>query len=250
MVGTIAWREFRTLFLSPLAWTLLGVVQAILAYLFLTEVDRFQRLAPRLGAMQSPPGITDLVVSPLFASAAVVLLLVIPLMTMRLFSGERQNGTLPLLLSAPVSMTRIVLGKYLGVLAFLGVMVAMILLMPLSLQFGSHLDFGKLAAVTLGLCLILASFAAAGLFMSSLTSQPTVAAVASFGLLLLLWILNWSGNLGSGFQAVVQYLSILSHYRNLVQGVVSTSDLAYYGLFILGFLVLTIRRLDADRLEG
>ncbi|HKJ89298.1 MAG TPA: ABC transporter permease, partial [Gammaproteobacteria bacterium] len=139
---------------------------------------------------------------------------------------------------------------YLGVLAFLGVMVAMILLMPLSLQFGSHLDFGKLAAVTLGLCLILASFAAAGLFMSSLTSQPTVAAVASFGLLLLLWILNWSGNLGSGFQAVVQYLSILSHYRNLVQGVVSTSDLAYYGLFILGFLVLTIRRLDADRLEG
>ena len=250
MTGTIAWRELRTLFLSPLAWTVLGVVQAILAYLFLAELDRFQRLAPRLGAMSGAPGISDLVVSPLFANAAVVLLLVLPLMTMRLISGERANGTLPLLYSAPVSMTRIVLGKYLGILGFLAIMLGMLVLMPLSLTFGADLDYGKLASGTLGLGLMLASFTAAGLFLSSLTRQPTVAAVGTFGLLLLLWILDWSGNLGAGAQAVVQYLSLLTHFQDLRRGLVNTTDVAYYLLFIATFLVLTIRRLDADRLHG
>jgi ABC-2 type transport system permease protein len=250
MALTIAWRELRTLFLSPLAWSLLAVVQILLGYMFLTQVDRFQRLEPRLGAMTGAPGLSDLVVSPLFANASLILLMVIPLMTMRLIAGERANGTLPLLLSAPVSMTRIVVGKYLGVLGFLAIMLALVALMPLSLTFGADLDYGKFAAGLLGLGLMLASFAAAGLFLSSLTSQPTVAAVGSFGLLLLLWILDWTGNLGSGVQSVVQYLSLLGHFKELRQGLVSTADLAYYALFIATFLVLAIRRLDMDRLDG
>ncbi|MFB6359114.1 MAG: ABC transporter permease, partial [Thiohalorhabdaceae bacterium] len=165
-------------------------------------------------------------------------------------SGERARGTLPLLLSAPVSMTRIVLGKYLGVLGFLAVMLGLILLMPLSLALGTTLDYGKLAAGALGLALMLASFAAAGLFMSSLTNQPTVAAVGSFGLLLLLWVLDWSGNLGAQVQAVVGYLSLLGHFEDLRKGLVSTTDLVYFALFIALFLILAVRRLDADRLNG
>jgi ABC-2 type transport system permease protein len=250
MIGTIAAREFRTLFLSPLAWTLLAVVQVLVAYLFLAQLDRFQRLAPRLGAMEGAPGISDLVIAPTFANAAVILLLVVPLMTMRLISGERARGTLPLLLSAPVSMTRIVLGKYLGVLGFLAIMLGLILLMPLSLAMGTTLDYGKLAAGALGLALMLASFAAAGLFMSSLTSQPTVAAVGTFGLLLLLWVVDWSGNLGPQVQAVAGYLSLLGHFGDLRRGLVSTTDLVYFALFIALFLILAVRRLDADRLEG
>ncbi len=250
MVAAIAYRELRNQFLSPLAWTLLAVVQLILGYLFLAQVDTFQQYQPRLAAQASPLGVTDVVVAPLFANAAIVLLLITPLLTMRLVSGERRAGTLPLLFSAPVSMTRLILGKYLGVLGFLGILLGLILLMPLSLYAGTTLDAGKLAAAFLGLALMVAGFAAAGLFMSTLTAQPTVAAVATFGLLLLLWIMDWTGNLGGGVQAVVRYLSLMSHYQDLRQGLFSTADVAYYLLFIATFLVLAIRRLDADRLHG
>jgi len=250
MVGTIAWRELRSLFLSPLAWTLLGTVQIILAYLFLRQVDSFQRLQPRLGRMEGAPGVTDIVVAPLFSNAAIVLLLIVPLVTMHLISGERRAGTMSLLMSAPVSMTRIVLGKYLGVLGFLGILLGLILLMPLSLSLGTTLDFGKLAAGSLGLALVLASFAAAGVFLSSLTNQPAVAAIGTFGLLLLLWLLSWTGNLGAVASGILEYLSLMEHYRDLGQGLVSTTDIAYYLLFIVTFLVLAIRRLDGDRLAG
>jgi ABC-2 type transport system permease protein len=179
------------------------------------------------------------------------MLLVTPLLTMRLVSEERRANTLPLLFSAPVSLTEIVLGKYLGILAFLGVMVALLALMPVSLLFIGSLDLGLLAAVLLGLVLMLGAFAAAGLYMSTITAQPTVAAVASFGLLLMLWVIDWAGRAVSDTAetSVFGYLSLQRHYQALLRGVFDTSDIIYFALFILVFLVLSIRRLDADRLQ-
>lgn len=251
MIGHIAARELRTLFLSPLAWSILGVVQFILAYLFLSQLDQYVRIQPQLALMQAPPGLTEIIVAPLFGTAAIVLLLVVPLITMRLVSEERRGRTLPLLFSAPVSMGEIILGKYLGVLAFLGIMLALIALMPLSLLVAGSLDLGQFAAALLGLLLMLAAFAAAGLYMSTLTAQPTVAAVSTFGLLLLLWIINLAGNAVDehGGQGLFAYLSLQQHYEALLKGVFDTSDLVYYLLFILVFLVFSVRRLDADRLQ-
>ncbi len=247
MILTIAARELRSLFLSPLAWSILGVVQFILAYLFLGTLDTYVTYQSQIAMMENPPGVTEVIVAPLFSSATIILLLVIPLITMRLVSEERRSRTLPLLFSAPVSMSEIVLGKYLGMLGFLGIMLGLITLMPLSLLALGTLDFGLLASNLLGLGLMLAAFAAAGLFMSTLTAQPTVAAVTSFGLLLLLWIINWAGE-GTG-QSVLGYLSLQGHYEALLRGLFNSSDVVYYLLFILTFLVLSIRRLDADRLQ-
>lgn len=244
---TIAARELRSLFLSPLAWSILGVVQFILAYLFLGSLDTYINYQSQIAMMDNPPGATEIIVAPLFSSATIILLLVIPLITMRLVSEERRARTLPLLFSAPVSMSEIVLGKYLGILGFLAIMLGLITLMPLSLLVIGTLDFGLLASNLLGLGLMLAAFAAAGLFMSTLTAQPTVAAVTSFGLLLLLWIINWAGE-GAG-QSVLGYLSLQSHYEALLRGLFNSSDVVYYLLFILTFLVLSVRRLDADRLQ-
>ncbi len=249
MVGHIAARELRSLFLSPLAWSVLAVVEFIIAYLFLGQVDEYARLQPQLARLESAPGLTEVVAGPIFGTAAVVLLLVAPLLTMRLVSEERRGGTLPLLLSAPVSMTEIVVGKYLGVMAFFLVMVGLIVLMPLSLLFGGTLDFGLLTTQVLGLTLMLAAFAAAGLFMSTLAGQPTVAAVASFGILLLLWILDWAGGAAGG-DSLFAYLSLQRHYEALLKGIFDTSDLVYYLLFIATFLVLSVRRLDAERLQS
>ncbi len=248
MVLHIAGRELRSLFLSPLAWAVLAVMLLIHAYLFLSQIEQYLVIQPQLVLIEGAPGVTEVVVSPLFGSAAVVLLLVVPLLTMRLISEERRSGTLSLLLSAPVSMSEIVIGKYLGIVAFLFILPVLLGLMSLSLLAGGTLDFGLLAAGVLGLCLMLAAFAAVGLFMSTLTIYPTVAAVSTFGVLLLLWIVDWAGNTtaddGGGALA---YFSMMHHFQALLRGVFDTADIAWFLLFIITFLVLSILRLEADR---
>lgn len=250
MIGVVAWREFKGLFLSPLAWAVLGVVQLILGYIFLSQLEAFLVLQPRLAALDTGPGVTDLVVAPLLGNAAVVLLLVVPLVTMRLVAEERRTGTIRLLFSAPLSMIEIILGKYLGLLMFIGILVALITLMPLSLLLGGGLDVGKLLSGLLGLGLLVAAFAAVGLFMSTLSQQPVVAAVSTFGALLGLRIVDWAGNSGETADALLRYLSALRHYEPLLQGLVRSEDLVYFGLLIALFLVLSIRRLEAGRLQG
>jgi ABC-2 type transport system permease protein len=249
MIFTIAARELRSLFLSPLAWAILAVVQFILAYLFLSLIEAYMLLQPRLAALDGAPGVADIIIAPLFADAAVILLLVTPLVTMRILSEERRNRTLSLLFSAPISMTEIVVGKYLGVLAFFLILLGLLTLMPLSLAAGTDLDFGKLAAGLLGLTLVLAAFTAIGVFMSSLTEQPTVAAITTFGLLLLLWILDWAGNSGTDAVSLMAQLSMLRHYEPMLKGLFNSADVAYYLLVVVLFLGFSIRRLDADRLQ-
>jgi ABC-2 type transport system permease protein len=249
MIFTIAARELRSLFLSPLAWTILAVVQFILAYLFLAQIDAYLALQPRLAAIEGAPGVSDIIVAPLLADAGIILLLITPLMTMRVLSEERRNRTLTLLFSAPVSMTEIIIGKYLGILAFFLILLGLLALMPLSLLLGTNLDLGKLAAGLLGLSLLLAAFSAIGLFMSSLTEQPTVAAISTFGLLLLLWIIDWAGNSGNETSGLFAYLSMLRHYETLLNGLFNSTDVAYYLLLTVMFLGLSIRRMDADRLQ-
>jgi ABC-2 type transport system permease protein len=173
------------------------------------------------------------------------------MLTMRMIADERRSQTLSLLMSAPLSMTEIVLGKYLGILGFLFIMLFMLASMPLSLLFGGNLDIGMLASGFLGLGLLLAAFAAIGLFMSSLTVQPIIAAISTFGVLLLLWIIDWAGSSSQGQQVgnTLSYLSLLQHYKPMLRGAFNSNDVIYYLLFIFTFVVLTIRRLDAYRLQ-
>lgn len=249
MIFTIGLRELKSLFLSPLAWSILAVVQLILAYLFLGRIEVIQMYQAQLMAMDGAPGVTEIILPDLLGNAAIILLLVVPLLTMRLVAEERRNRTLALLFSSPLSMTEIVLGKYLGILLFLLVLLLLIALMPLSLLAGARLDFGLLAASFLGLALLLAGFAAVGLFMSTLTQYTTVAAISTFGALLLFWILDWSGQGFTGGNWLA-YLSLFNHYKPFLDGIFDSADAAYHVLLITTFLVLSIHRLDADRLGG
>ena len=112
MIWVIARREFGAMFLAPLAWVILAVIQIILGYMFLTNLDNFFLLQPQLLQLQNTPGVTDIVVTPLMQVAAIILLMVMPLLTMRSIAEEKRNRSLTLLISAPVSMTEIVLGKF------------------------------------------------------------------------------------------------------------------------------------------
>lgn len=240
---SIAWRELRNLFLSPLAWVLLAAVQVILAWLFLTAVENFR------GNPAGVEGVTDQIAASLFSFASIVLLMIVPLLSMRLISEERRSGSLSLLFSAPVRMSEIILGKYLGLMGFLGVVILMLLAMPLSLAVGTHLDYGKLAASALGLLLLLGAFAAVGLYMSTLTRQPAVAGVASLGVLLFLWF-NRLGQDNAHFGGPLRYISIPDHYSSFLRGGIDSADIVYYLLFIGSFLILSIRRLDSARLQA
>jgi ABC-2 type transport system permease protein len=143
-----------------------------------------------------------------------------------------------------------VLGKFLGVALFFLTLLLLIAAMPLSLYAGTTLDTGKLAAGLLGLVLLVSSFAAIGVFMSTLTEQPVVAAISSFGLLLLLWIIDWSGNSKESVSGLFAYLSLQAHLEPFLKGLFSTTDVAYYLLLTALFLALGIRRLDQQRLTG
>ena len=250
MILTIARREFRSMFLSPMAWVLLAVLQVILAWSFFSSIDVFFAIQKELTTMQNAPGVTDLVVSPLYEAASVILLMITPLLTMRLISEEKRSRTISLLFSSPVSISEIVLGKYLGLLFFILTLLLLISLMPLSLAMGTSLDYEKMLSGLLGLLLMLAAFSAAGLYMSALTDNPMIAAISSFGLLLLLWLLNINGAPTVEGGNTLSYLSLHSHFTVLLRGILNSRDIAYFLLFIVGFLVLTIRQLETQRLQA
>lgn len=247
MILAIARKELKTLFASPLAWVVLAVMQIIFAWVFLFQLDQYLQNLPRIQQLTNPPGVTEVVVGMVFGFAAIVLLMAVPLISMRLFSEEQRNQTLTLLLSAPISTTEIVLGKFLGLMAFLLVSLALLVAMAASLAVGGALDWGLIGANSLGLLLLLAAFSALGLFISSLTQHGVIAAFGSFGALLLLWIVNASV---ADPENLLNYLSLMRHFDNFNRGLVDTRDIAYLALFSIVFLVLTARRLDGQRLHG
>ncbi len=239
--------ELYRLFLSPLAWVILAFTQLILAYLFLSHVDYFLVFQPQLVTIPGAPGVTELIASALLNNAALVLLLITPLITMRLIAEERQNGTLSLLFSAPLSMTQLVIGKFLGTFIFFLMLLCLAGLMVLSLSLGSTLDYGQLAAGFLGLILLVASFTAIGLYLSSLTAQPMLAAASTFTVLFLLWIISFNSTDNA---SMLNWFSLPIHLQPLLQGNVNTQDIAYFLILITACLILTIRHLNSMRLAS
>jgi ABC-2 type transport system permease protein len=247
MILTIAHKELKSLFTSSLAWTLLALTQLVLAWIFLGHLDAFLTIQPQLIQLANPPGLTEIIITPLFATAAMVLLMATPLFTMRLIAEERHNHTMTFLISAPISMTDIVIGKFLGIMIFFSAIIALVITLSISLLAGGTLDFGLLLSNVVGLFLIAACFASLGLYISCLTAQPAIAAAGTLGALLSLWALDININDASG---IAQNFSILRHYENFNRGIIDTFDLLYFVLFVFTFLVLSIRRLDGERLRG
>ncbi len=249
MIVTIARHELRSLFLSPLAWVMLALVQLLLAYIFLLNIDSFIAGQDELALNAQAPGATLLVVIRMLGSVPMLLMVVIPLITMRLLSDEKRLRTRVLLLSSPVSMSAIVLGKYLAVMAFFSVSWFIIALMAISLNFGTALDLGHIATALLAIGLFTMALVAIGLYMSSLTSQSAIAAMATFALVLLLWIVD-SGVKLNGGDSMLSHLSMSHHYQTLLRGLLALESVAYFLLVATVFLLLTVRQLHRERVYG
>ena len=186
----------------------------------------------------------------LLASAAILVLFLMPLLSMRAVSEEIRSGTIELLLTAPISDGQIVLGKFLAALALYGGMLAMTLLHIAVLFWYSQPDLAPILAGYLGLALVGAALLALGLFFSSLTRNQIVAGLLTFGALLVLWLLEFAGQRGGDAGRLLAYLSVTGHMEGFARGVISTRDLVFYLSFAGFWLYLTRESLRSRRWRG
>ena len=247
MILTIAHKEFRSLFTTPSTWLILGALQFIFAWFFLARLDAFLQVQAQLAQLANAPGATLAVAAPLFGTLGLILMMLIPVFTMRLFAEERRNQTLALLMTAPVSSMHIVLGKFFGLMLFLLLIVASCTLMVLSLAAGTQLDIGLLLCNALGMLLLIASYAALGLYISSLTAQPVVAAIAALAALFGLWLMEVSA---ADNDNALHVISPVNHFQSFNIGLLNSADTVYFLVFIATFLLLTIRRVNNNRVYG
>jgi ABC-2 type transport system permease protein len=246
----IARREWRAQFVSPLAWGVLAAVGALGAWLLLSGIESYAAQAARFAGRPDGPGVTDLVVAPLFANLAALLVFVVPLLTMRSIVGERRDGTLPLLFAAGASSIEIALGKFLGALGVPLVLLLLLLVMPLSLEVGTDLDLGKLAAGALGLLLLLAALCALGVLCSAHAQHPASAALGALAAGLIGWIADSAARERGVTDGLVNWLSLPSHLTAFMRGVVASVDVVYFVLLVVLCLGLTAQRLSRLRETG
>ena len=238
MIFTITRHELHRLLISPLAWVILAIAQLLLSWQFLVSLDQFNGLT----SGQQQLGITSLLSLRLIGLAAVLSMFTIPLLTTRLLSDEYRNGSFTLLRSAPLSAAEIICGKYLGLLAYLLLPTLIPALLILSLSSGTGLDYSLLFAALLGLLLLNAGFAAIGLFFSALSRQPGVAAISSYGLLLLLSLAGYAGGT-LGWQELFDWFTWSEHLLPFQRGQIRSIDLVYFLLMIGLPLLLAIHHL-------
>lgn len=247
MIRLLVLRELRSLFAMPSTWFILAVLQFIFAWFFLARLEAFLEIQPQLAQLANPPGVTTTVAAPMFNTVALLLMMLVPMFTMRLIAEERRNQTLALLLSAPLSGRHIVLGKFLGLLIFLVVLMTGVPLMLYTLALGTDLDHGLLLSNILGLILLTASYIALGLYISALTTQPIIAAIGAFAVLIGLWL----ADIGAAAEDSPWHsISPFNHFQNFNNGLLDSSDAAFFVLFTAVFLLLTMKRLHNNRIYG
>lgn len=228
----IARRELSSYFSSPLAYVITALFLVAAGYFFSANVI-FTRQAT---------------VRPLFQTMYTILLLLTPALTMRLLAEEQKNGTIELVLTAPVREWEVVIGKFLAGFGFLAVMIGLTAYYPLLLSIYGNPDQGGIIGGYVGALLFGAATIAIGLLASSLTQNQIVAAVLSFTVLLLLWVIDGLASVFPGpVGSALSYLALFPHFNDMTRGVIDTKDVVYYVSLVAAALFLTWRVMEARR---
>jgi ABC-2 type transport system permease protein len=251
-VYVIAWRDLRAMFVSPIAYVLLTGFLLLAGWFFFNLLGQFNRMVTIYSGLQGYDttwlNLNDAVIAPLLQNLSVVLLIVIPMLTMRSFAEERSSGTYELLFTSPVRVGEIVLGKFLAGAAMVSLMIGLSTLYAGILMYFGNPEVGLLVSGFLGLYLVAIAYVAVGNFTSALTSNQIIAAVSSLVILLLLFVISWPAD-GAGETAkkILTYLSVTDHLGSMIRGVIDTRDLVYFGSLTTVFLFLTHRAVESAR---
>lgn len=242
-IWAITKKEIKSYFSSPIAYVVITVFLILVGFFFYSLIWWFNSQSMQLSrnpAYFQQLNINQMVFSPLFHNISIILLLMLPLLTMRLFSEEKKIGTDELLFTSPISVNQIILGKYFASLIVLAFMLLLTgILSVFTFAFGNP-ELAPLLSGYLGLFLMGAAFIAVGIFFSSLTENQIVSAILTFGALLLFWILNWASySAGGMWKDVLNYLSFFQHFDDLTRGILDTTDIVYYLSFAFFGLFLT-----------
>jgi ABC-2 type transport system permease protein len=259
-VLAIARKELTVAFTTPVAWVMLVVVAFFAALFFNGGLDAFRFLSLRATQLQNPAllehlNLTERVLSPLFGSMGILVVLVAPFLSMRLFAEEKRARTFELLMTAPVRPWQIVLGKYLAALATLSLALCLVALFPLLLSLhasgtrgGAGVEWQTVGTGLLGLLLLGAMAMAVGMFFSALTESVIVAAVVSFIFLLSLWLLTiLTIGVEGPVRDLVAALSAAEHLGPFLAGRIELKDVVYYLSFVVLGLYLTDRAVEGTR---
>jgi len=249
-IWTITRREFRSNFTTPIAYIVLALFLGIMGATFSSSVLKFNEMNMQYQQynMGKTMSIAEGIVNPLYGMMCTIFLFLSPAFTMRLFAEEKKNQTFQLLMTSPVKLWEIVIGKWLSAVLMVAVIFLLTGVYPIILFLAGNPDKGSLFATILGTFLLSASLLSVGVLFSAVTENQIVAVVLTFFGNLLLWMVNWFASSASPAAAdFFQNLSIISHYMNFMRGVIQSGDVVYYVSFIFVSLFLTHRVLDSYR---
>jgi ABC-2 type transport system permease protein len=248
MIFQIIRKEWAILFASYIGWGMLAIFALVMGVLYTQSLSEYMQVMLGHVPTVEQIGLTKYIGANLFGAASYIMLIFIPLLSMRLLAEEQKNLTMAFMLSAPISLSEIVLGKFFSLISFLMLMLAYMVLIIGVLNSWTDIDFGYVFANMLGLTMLITSFSAISLFVSSLTRQPILAATLSFLVLILFLFLDQI--VAQQTNTIWAYLSMMQRYKSFALGLLSTADIAYYLLVTGVFLYLTMRKLEHQRLYG
>jgi ABC-2 type transport system permease protein len=249
-------RELLSFFVSPIAYVVITGFVLLAGYFFFNLLSIFSVMFVRFQAMASfnpgaeGPNLNQWVVEPFYFTLVIILVFLVPVLTMRLLAEERKRGTFELLITSPLSVMEIVLGKFLGVAGVLFVMCTLCFAFPLLLVYFGQPgpELYPVLSGWLGLFLCSLAFASIALAVSAFTENQIVAAVSGIVALLLLYVIHSPAEALEGTPAtVLKALSPVLQMQDLVRGVISIQSLAYFGLLVILGLFLSQRAIDAQR---
>lgn len=242
-------KEMYRFFSSPIVYVVAFIFLTLVGYFFYSSVAYYSELSFQAGrnpfiAQQLNP--TDMVLEPFFGSITIILLLMVPLITMRLFAEEKKTGTVELLFTYPISDRGAVLGKFGAGISVMLLLLTATLPAMLLLEVLADPSWLTIMGGYLGLFLMSSAFVSLGLLASSLTQNQIIAAALAFGALLMLWIISWAKSfVGPTLGKFFEYISLLTHFDNFAKGILDSQDVLYYLLFITLALFITLRILES-----
>ncbi|HYL72804.1 MAG TPA: ABC transporter permease [Bryobacteraceae bacterium] len=249
-IWIICQKELRSYFSSPVAYLLLTMFALIFGFFFWNSVGYFNMmgLESQMRGQSMPMSVNEYVIRPLLSNISVIGLFFIPMITMRLFAEEKRMGTIELLATSPIRDMEVIIGKWLA-----AVMLYAVLLLFTAVNFAFLFKYGNpdwrpMAMGYLGLLLQAGGLLAVGTFISTLTKNQIIAGAATFGVCLMLWVLEWvAGYETATWAKVLAYMSVITHYESFGKGVLDTKDAVYYVSLIFLGLFLTSRSLESLR---
>ncbi|MDY6862188.1 MAG: ABC transporter permease [Thermodesulfobacteriota bacterium] len=247
----IAQKEVKTYFISPIAYVVLTIFFVIYGFLTFNILSYFnlQCMQYRQYNQGFPEfSISQFVLEPSLHNMGFIFLLIAPFLTMRLFAEESKGKTMDLLLTSPLYLFEIILGKFLSVAFFLIILLLITFYFPATLFVIANPELPPLFSGYLGIFLMGSAFLSIGIFASSLTENQIIAAVITFGILLFFWIVGWASHMvGEPWSTVLKYLSFIEHNERFISGLIDTRDIVYYLSITVFGLFLSHRVLESRR---